>query len=97
MKREKPRVADQTSKLRTVQTRSPERRKADFGNLEPNPPHGEKGDFRKITVTLPPAVYEQLVRESLRRKLAREKNHMLSALVREAVTSYLTGGTSSTK
>jgi hypothetical protein len=25
---------------------------------DPNPPHGEKAGFRKITVTVPPEVYE---------------------------------------
>ena len=54
-----------------------------------NPPHGEKGDFRKITVTLPPGAYNQLIQESARRKMAREPNQLLSALLREAVIEYL--------
>jgi len=54
-----------------------------------NPPHGEKADFRKITVTVPQIAYEQLVRESARRKIAREGNQLLSALVREAIFDYL--------
>lgn len=57
--------------------------------LDPNPPYGEKGAFRKITVTVPPEVYERLVRESARRKIAGEPNQLLSALLREAVTKYL--------
>ena len=57
--------------------------------LEPNPPYGEKGAFRKITVTVPPEVYERLVQESARRKIAGEPNQLLSALLREAVTRYL--------
>ena len=55
----------------------------------PNPPHGEKGHFRKITITLPPGSYERLIRESARRKIAGEPNRLLSALLREAVTRYL--------
>lgn len=55
----------------------------------PNPPHGEKGDFRKVTITLPPGAYEKLIRESARRKIAGEPNQLLSALLREAVTHYL--------
>lgn len=51
--------------------------------------YGEKGDFRKISVTLPPHAYERLVRESARRKIAGEPNQLLSALLREAVTEYL--------
>ena len=58
-------------------------------NLDPNPPRGEKGDFRKITVTLPPLAYEKLIQESARRKVAGEPNQLLSALLREAVIAYL--------
>lgn len=57
--------------------------------LDPNPPYGERGAFRKITVTVPPELYERLVQESARRKIAGEPNQLLSALLREAVTRYL--------
>lgn len=57
--------------------------------LNANPPHGEKGEFRKITVTIPPVAYEQLIHESARRKIAGEPNQMLSSLLREAVMDYL--------
>ena len=58
-------------------------------STDPNPPYGEKGAFRKITVTVPPDVYERLVQESARRKIAGEPNQLLSALLREAVYQYL--------
>ena len=51
--------------------------------------YGEKGHFRKISVTLPPDAYERLIQESARRKIAGEPNQLLSALLREAVTEYL--------
>ena len=51
--------------------------------------HGEKSDFRKISVTLPPAAYKRLVKEAARRKIAGERNHLLSAIIREAVDKYL--------
>ena len=57
--------------------------------LHANPPRGEKGDFRKVSVTMPPLAYERLVRESARRKIAGEPNQLLSGLVREAVIEYL--------
>ena len=57
--------------------------------VDPNPPRGEKSDFRKVSVTIPPEAYERLVRESARRKIAGEPNQLLSALVREAVIEYL--------
>jgi transcriptional regulator of met regulon len=58
-------------------------------SIDPNPPYGEKGSFRKVTVTLPPEIYERLVQESARRKIAGEPNQLLSSLLREAVLSYL--------
>ena len=54
-----------------------------------NPPHGEKGSFRPISVTLPPGMYSRLIQESARRKMAGEANQLISAMVREAVTEYL--------
>jgi hypothetical protein len=52
-------------------------------------PRGDKGDFRKITFTIPPEAYEQLIQESARRKIAGEPNQLLSSLLREAVMLYL--------
>ena len=57
--------------------------------VDPNPPHGEKGTFRRITVTLPPEIYGRLVQESARRKIASEPNQLLSDMLREAITRYL--------
>ena len=57
--------------------------------LDANRGYGEKGHFRKISVTLPPDAYQRLIQESARRKIAGEPNQLLSALLREAVTEYL--------
>jgi hypothetical protein len=57
--------------------------------VDPNPPYGEKGGVRKVTLTLPQEMYEWLVKESARRKIAGEPNQLLSALLREAVVDYL--------
>ncbi len=56
---------------------------------DPNPPYGEKGSFRKLTVTVPQEVYERLVHESARRKIAGAPNQLLSSMMREAVYKYL--------
>ena len=56
-----------------------------------NPPRGEKGDFLKITVTLDPATYELIATEAMRRKMNKEKDAQLSAVIREAVAQYLQG------
>jgi transcriptional regulator of met regulon len=54
-----------------------------------NPGQSGKARFRKITVTLPQEIYERLIRESARRKIAGESNHPLSALLREALSEYV--------
>jgi hypothetical protein len=57
--------------------------------IEAHAPHGEKGDFIKVTATLSPEVYRLLAEEMVRRKLAKEPNAQLSAILREAVVQYL--------
>jgi hypothetical protein len=52
-------------------------------------PEEKKGNFRKVTVTLPQDMYERLIQECARRKIAGEPNKMISALFREALTDYL--------
>ena len=54
-------------------------------------PHGAKGTYRKVTVTLPPDAYECLVQECARRKIAGKPNHLFSAIVRQALMQYLAG------
>ncbi len=54
-----------------------------------NPPHGERSCYRKLTVTLPQDVYERLIQESARRRIAGVPNQLLSALLREALSQYL--------
>jgi transcriptional regulator of met regulon len=56
---------------------------------EVHAPHGERGDFIKVTATLSPEVYKLVSDEMLRRKLAKEPNAQLSAILREAVLRYL--------
>jgi len=65
---------------------------------DPNPPHGEKGEFVKVTVTLSPEMYDALLTEQGRRKREAVKlrkagdkaePHGISAIVREAVSGYL--------
>jgi transcriptional regulator of met regulon len=57
--------------------------------LVANPEHGEKGDFVRCTITLPPEVYKILNDEAGRRKMAKEKNSQISAIIREAVVAML--------
>jgi transcriptional regulator of met regulon len=57
--------------------------------MDANAPHGERGDFLKVTATLSPEVYKLVSDEVQRRKLAREPNAQMSAILREAVLAYL--------
>jgi transcriptional regulator of met regulon len=57
--------------------------------IDPNASYAEKASFRKVTVTLPQDIYERLIQESARRKIAGVPNQMLSALFREALIHYL--------
>ena len=54
-----------------------------------NPPYGQRGTFRKLTVTLPQEVYERLILESAKRKIAGKPNQLFSELLREALIDYL--------
>jgi hypothetical protein len=61
-------------------------------SLEANPPHGTRGEFVKVTVTLPPEVYGLIAQEAMRRKMAKERDPLISAIVREAIVAYLEAG-----
>ena len=50
--------------------------------------HGEKGDYVKLTVTLPPHVYELIMGEVTRRKVAKEAEPVISAVLRDAVLKH---------
>ena len=77
-------------------TSEPERRKSSLGELVLNPPHGEKDNFEKITVTLPSPIRRLLLDESHRRKTERDPNWSISVIVREALAAYLWGSSGET-
>jgi hypothetical protein len=58
---------------------------------DPDTSSVERATFRKVTITVPQDLYERLIRESARRKIAGAPNQMLSALFREALSQYLEG------
>ena len=57
--------------------------------IEVQRPYGERGDFEKVTVTLPSDVRAMLLDESLRRKKDHSPNWPIAAIVREAIAAYL--------
>ncbi len=54
-----------------------------------NIPRGQRGDFQRLTIMVPPAILEQLRIVSAKRKAAGEKNVDVSSLAREALTEWL--------
>jgi len=57
--------------------------------VEVDRPYGERGDFEKVTVTLPADVRDLLLDESIRRKKKRSADWPIAAIVREAIAAYL--------
>lgn len=55
----------------------------------PNPPHGERGDFVKVSVHLPGAYLEAVGVEALRRKRFKLPNATVGAVLREAVATWV--------
>lgn len=87
MTREARRLTDLVTQFEAPPKKAETRGRA--AKLVANPEHGEKGDFVKVTITLPPAVYEILAREATRRKTSKEKNSQMSAIIREALVEKL--------
>jgi hypothetical protein len=55
--------------------------------LFPELPRDKRG-YRKLTVMLPPDSYERLIRESVRRKIAGERDSQVSCMLRDAIARY---------
>jgi transcriptional regulator of met regulon len=79
----KSRLAELTNKMK----QAPQQATASPATLS-TAKHGEKGDYVKLTVTLPPAVYELVMAEVTRRKLAKEAEPVISAVLRDATLKY---------
>lgn len=58
-------------------------------SVEVHREYGERGDFEKITVTIPSDVRGLLLEESLRRKREKLAEWPIAAIVREAIAAYL--------
>ena len=80
----KSRLADLAVKMATKEPAAP----AAARGLAAPAKHGEKGDYVKLTVTLPPQVYELIMTEVTRRKVAKEAEPVISAVLRDAVLKH---------
>jgi hypothetical protein len=56
-------------------------------------PHGERGDFFKLTISVSPEVYDLFADEVARRKKARQKGATVSAIIREMALKCLARAT----
>ena len=83
-----PKSAEPEPEPQTVREVPPALEVRETRALIANRPHGDKGDHIKITVTLPPEVYALIAQEVTRRKMAKEPNPQLSAVIREAVVAH---------
>ena len=79
------------TRLTHLAGRLSESKKSNIGKStvrELHPAYGEKGDFRKLTVTLSPELFAQVVEESTKRKVAGAENANTSAVIREALVEF---------
>jgi transcriptional regulator of met regulon len=78
-----------TSRRRQQDRRRAQRRAPGAeGRIIPSRAHGEKHAYVKVTVTLPPELYELIINETTKRKLGKAPNPQVSAVVREALVRY---------
>lgn len=54
-----------------------------------SPVRGERGDFLKVTITLPPVMLADLKRLGIERKLQGMRDTDVSSLIREALRNFL--------
>jgi len=85
-------LAGRISENQKSESQISEKEKSEPQKLEANRPHGAKGDHIKVCVTMPPEVYEGLMAEVMRRKVAKASNAQLSAVIREAAVGFLKAG-----
>jgi hypothetical protein len=78
-------IKHKSTKSQTIEPDSPRPIQA----IQLNPPHGEKEDFERMSITLPPEIRQRLLDESNRRKKERSPDWSISVIVREALAAYL--------
>ena len=58
--------------------------------VDPNPPReGQRADFLKVTVTLPPAMWTELKTIGMARRAIGEQNTGVSELARTAIAEWI--------
>lgn len=70
---------------KALQADTPKPKKAKGATLEANHPHGQKSDYLRLSITLPPDIYALLQEEVTRRKIHKLPEPVISAIIREAL------------
>lgn len=79
----------QLNKALQEEKKEPEKAKKKTTPKGGNPARGERGDFLKVTITLPPEMLGNLKRLGIDRKMRGEKDTDVSSLIREALSQFL--------
>lgn len=58
-------------------------------DIDANPERGERGDFLKLTITMPAAMLTALRTVGIQRRARGQKNTTASELIREAVSNLI--------
>ena len=87
----KSRLSDLNKKLHQPQKKVdvPAEGKRGLEKIEANIPRGERANFLKLTITMPPAMLIALRSIGLKRKVVGRKDTDTSSLIREALSSFI--------
>lgn len=77
------------SSLKRELEKAEKKTKAKKNESELHPMRGERGDFLKLTITMPPELVLKLKQHGAERRILGEKNCDTSSLIRSAVKKYL--------
>ena len=63
--------------------------KVNFTIQTENPQRGKRGDFKRLSLTLPKYMLDALRSISLKRKIAELPNYEMTSMIREAIASFI--------
>ena len=63
--------------------------KKNFAVKKENPERGERGDFKRLSLTLPKYMLNSLRSISLTRKIDEHPNYEITSIIREAIASFI--------
>lgn len=88
MSKKKPSLVDIKKNLDSTKPTS-KIEKVIFKEQKENPQRGRRGDFKRLSLTLPKYMLDALRSISLERKIKEIPNYEMTAMIREAVASFI--------